>query len=140
MEKLNQNTVTLARNNEVSVGSVIVWHSSDLTLDANFNLQSFSSTLVLQEQLIGEALRFANEHASLLAREIALNQQNVVAESNIVAKIENTFCTEMYNRSTVGSISELYDSAKPYEAKGAFAQAWSVAEIFRIIIKNHEKY
>lgn len=89
MEKLNQNTVTLARNNEVSVGSVIVWHSSDLTLDANFNLQSFSSTLVLQEQLIGEALRFANEHASLLAREIALNQQNVVAESNIVAKIEN---------------------------------------------------
>lgn len=89
MEKLNQNTVTLARNNEVSVGSVIVWHSSDLTLDANFNIQSFSSTLVLQEQLIGEALRFANEHASLLAREIALNQQNVVAESNIVAKIEN---------------------------------------------------
>src|SRR5574344_179474 len=89
MEKLNQNNVTLARNNEVSVGSVIVWHSSDLTLDANFNLQSFSSTLVLQEQLIGEALRFANEHASLLAREIALNQQNVVAESNIVAKIEN---------------------------------------------------
>lgn len=60
--------------------------------------------------------------------------------SEFVAKIENTFCTEMYNRSTVGSISELYDSAKPYEAKGAFAQAWSVAEIFRIIIKNHEKY
>ena len=89
MEKLNQNTVTLARNNEVSVGSVIVWHSSDLTLDANFNIQSFSSTLVLQEQLIGEALRFANEHASLLAREIALNQQNVVADSNSVAKIEN---------------------------------------------------
>ena len=44
----------------------------------------------------------------------------------------------MYNRSTVGSISELYDSAKPYEAKGAFAQAWSVAEVFRIIEKRNK--
>ena len=42
----------------------------------------------------------------------------------------------MYERSTVGSISEIYDSAKPFEAKGTFAQAWSVAEVFRIIFSN----
>lgn len=53
--------------------------------------------------------------------------------------VEKTFCEEMYNRSTVGSISEIYDSAKPFEAKGAYAQAWSVAEVFRIIINNHNR-
>ncbi len=57
-----------------------------------------------------------------------------------VKKLENTFYDEMYSRSTVGSISELYDSAKPYKAKGTFAQAWSVAEVFRVIIKyNNQK-
>ncbi len=54
-------------------------------------------------------------------------------------KLENTFYKEMYNRSTVGSISELYDSNKNCEAKGAYAQAWSVAEVFRIITGNREK-
>lgn len=56
-----------------------------------------------------------------------------------VNELEKTFYNEMYNRSTVGSISEIYDSVKPYEAKGAFAQCWSVAEVFRIIIKFHSK-
>lgn len=37
----------------------------------------------------------------------------------------------------VGSISEIYDSNKLYEAKGCFAQGWSVAEIFRIIVNYH---
>ena len=53
-----------------------------------------------------------------------------------VEGVEKTFREEMYHRSTVGSISEIYDSCKPYEAKGAFAQAWSVAEVFRILIKK----
>ena len=39
---------------------------------------------------------------------------------------------------TVGGISELYDSKSPYESKGAFTQAWSVAEIFRIILKGKQ--
>ena len=59
--------------------------------------------------------------------------------AEFVNKLEETFYNEMYNRSTVGSISELYDSAKPYEAKGAFAQCWSVAEVFRIITQFHNK-
>ena len=57
--------------------------------------------------------------------------------SKFVQNVEDTFYNEMYNRSTVGSISELYDSVKPYEAKGAFAQAWSIAEVFRIIEKRN---
>ena len=31
------------------------------------------------------------------------------------------------------SISELYDSKVPYLPKGCFSQAWSVAEVLRII-------
>ena len=59
--------------------------------------------------------------------------------SEFAKKVEETFYNEMYKNSTVGSISEIYNSGKPYEAKGTFAQAWSVAEVFRIIIKNHEQ-
>ncbi len=50
--------------------------------------------------------------------------------------IENTrktFTKELYERGTIGSIGELYDSNAPYLPKGTMAQAWSVAEVFRII-------
>ena len=40
----------------------------------------------------------------------------------------------MQETSCIGSISELYDSKKPQLPKGAFAQAWSVGEVFRIIL------
>ena len=55
-----------------------------------------------------------------------------------VKNVKEKFVNEMYNRSTVGNISEIYDSAKPYEAKGCFAQAWSLAEVFRIILTADE--
>ena len=55
---------------------------------------------------------------------------------NFRENVKQTFIKEMNENSTVGSISELYDSKKPYLAKGAFAQAWSVSEIFKIILQN----
>ncbi len=48
-------------------------------------------------------------------------------------KIEKTFSKEIEERGCIGSISELYDSKAPNLPKGAIAQAWSVAEVFRII-------
>ena len=48
-------------------------------------------------------------------------------------KVYRTFKTELEENGCIGSVSELYDSAKPQLPKGAIAQAWSVAEIFRII-------
>ena len=48
-------------------------------------------------------------------------------------KTEKTFRDEMKASGCIGSISELYDSRSPYLPKGAFAQGWSVAEVFRII-------
>ena len=48
-------------------------------------------------------------------------------------RTEKTFRKEMNESGCIGSISELYDSKTPYLPKGAFAQGWSVAEVFRII-------
>ena len=43
---------------------------------------------------------------------------------------------EIEERGCIGSISEMYDSKKPQEPKGAISQAWSVAEIIRILNGN----
>ncbi|HCC04625.1 MAG TPA: glycogen debranching protein [Clostridiales bacterium] len=50
-------------------------------------------------------------------------------------KVEKVFSKEIVERGCIGSIAEIYDSRTPYLPKGAFAQGWSVAEIFRIIFK-----
>ncbi len=52
----------------------------------------------------------------------------------LIDKTKKTFSKEIYERGCIGSIAELYDSAKPYLPKGTIAQCWSVAEIFRIIL------
>ena len=49
------------------------------------------------------------------------------------ANVIKTFKIELNERGCVGSIAEIYDSKRPYEPKGAIAQAWSVAEVFRIM-------
>ena len=48
-------------------------------------------------------------------------------------KTEETFKKEIYENACICGIAELYDSAKPYKAGGTINQAWSVAEVFRII-------
>lgn len=56
-------------------------------------------------------------------------------QEELIQNVSKTFIGEMYQNSTVGSISELYDGGnKKYNPGGTFAQAWSVAEIFRIIL------
>ncbi len=53
--------------------------------------------------------------------------------------IANTFINELTRGNTVGSICELYDASSPKWGKGAFAQAWSVSEIFRILLNKNEE-
>ncbi|MBO4293727.1 MAG: glycogen debranching enzyme N-terminal domain-containing protein [Clostridia bacterium] len=48
--------------------------------------------------------------------------------------VKKTFKKEFYETGCIGSIAELYDSVKNPQSKGAFAQAWSVSEVFRIIL------
>ena len=54
--------------------------------------------------------------------------------NNFKKSVKQTFIQELENGKTIGGIHEIYDSVKPYEAKGAINQAWSIAEIFRIIL------
>ena len=50
-------------------------------------------------------------------------------------EVRKTFVQEMNENSTVGNIRELYSKiGKDYKPDGTFAQAWSVSEIFRIIL------
>ena len=51
-----------------------------------------------------------------------------------VENLKKTYVKELSEGKTIGSIPELYDSKKPFEAKGAMAQSWSVSEVFRIIL------
>lgn len=54
----------------------------------------------------------------------------------LVKTTKDTFLKELNQRGMIGSISELFDSKKPYLPKGAPAQAWSVAEVYRIILEK----
>ena len=47
---------------------------------------------------------------------------------------KQTFVKEIKERGMIGNLSELHDSKTPYTPKGAPAQCWSVAEVFRIIL------
>lgn len=46
------------------------------------------------------------------------------------------FKKELYERGCIGGIAEIYDSKSPFLPRGAINQAWSVAEIFRIILQR----
>ena len=50
--------------------------------------------------------------------------------NNFKEDVTKTFTKEIIERGTIG---EMYDSKRPNLPKGTIAQAWSVAEIFRII-------
>ena len=36
----------------------------------------------------------------------------------------------------IGSISEVFDATEPYTPRGCIAQAWSVAEVLRCLVKT----
>ena len=56
--------------------------------------------------------------------------------NEFIKQVTETFSKELNERGCIGSIAEIFDSKKPYEPKGAVAQAWSVAEVFRIILEK----
>lgn len=52
-----------------------------------------------------------------------------------VKEVYKVFKVAVEQEGCLGSISELYDSISPYLPKGTVAQAWSVAEILRIVLE-----
>ena len=67
-------------------------------------------------------------------KELKKEYQNKLKE--FIQTTKETFIKSLDSEGIVGSISELYDSKKPQLPKGALAQAWSVAEVFRIILEK----
>ena len=53
-----------------------------------------------------------------------------------IEKTTKTFQKELFDNGCMGGIAELYDSVKPQLPKGTINQAWSVAEVFRIILRK----
>ncbi len=53
-----------------------------------------------------------------------------------INKTTKTFQKELFDNGCIGGIAELYDSTKPQLPKGTINQAWSVAEVFRIILRK----
>ena len=49
---------------------------------------------------------------------------------------EETFLNIIDKDGVIGSIGEIYDTKEPYSSKASPAQAWSVAEVYRIILKK----
>ena len=52
---------------------------------------------------------------------------------NFIKNVIEIFSKEINDRGCVGSIAEIYDSCRPFEPKGTISQAWSVAEVLRIV-------
>ncbi len=53
-----------------------------------------------------------------------------------IEKTTKTFQKELFDNGCMGGIAELYDSCKPQLPKGTINQAWSIAEVFRIILRK----
>ncbi len=78
-------------------------------------------------------------NALINMKEEAKDEERELLENKIdkiVEKTTKTFKKEIIENGCIGSISELYDSVKPQLPKGTIAQAWSVAEVFRIMMKK----
>ncbi len=53
-----------------------------------------------------------------------------------VAPMLSAFLRSHLRKACVGQVSEIFDGAPPYQPRGCFAQAWSVAEILRAWVER----
>ena len=68
--------------------------------------------------------------------DLELKKELIEKLEDFKEQTKKTFDKELLERGTIGTISEIYDSKQPYLPKGTIAQAWSVAEVFRIIYEK----
>ena len=102
-------------------------HDRDMTYHQGI---TWTWLLGLYYNSLKNMLKFAKTKTKKLELEVKL--------AEFKETVFETFKKEVYNRGCVGSIAEIYDSTKPHEPKGAFSQAWSVAEVLRILMPNNE--
>ena len=106
--------------------------------------QLFSMSLTYQviDTNSEEAQNIMNIVEKKLLNNYGLNEDTIIQLKEDIGKkldkfrnqVTRTFKKELQENGCIGSIAEIYDSCKPQLPKGAIAQAWSVAEVFRIIL------
>lgn len=81
---------------------------------------------------------YYNAYKNMISATKDKKKKNELQEgyNQFVESVKKTFIKQFYEDGMIGSISELYDSKAPFLPKGAMAQGWSVAEVFRIILEN----
>jgi len=79
---------------------------------------------------------YADAFKNIIASEKSKTEKKRLQDEydDFIENLRKTFIKAFYKEGTVGSISEIYDSRPPQLPKGTFAQAWSVAEVFRTIL------
>ncbi len=67
-----------------------------------------------------------------------LEQKQLLEEKleKFITKTTKTFQKEIFDNGCLGGIAEIYDSKKPQLPKGTINQAWSISEVFRIILRK----
>ncbi len=79
------------------------------------------------------------EHVIVAEKTEVKRTKWIQERKNLVQNIKETFEKQLLKEGCLGSIAELYDSKTPHLPKGAIAQAWSVAEVFRILLEETQK-
>ena len=92
--------------------------------------------IIETQAIIRELYYDALKNTMIIEKNRTKRQELEEKITKLVDTTKETFKAEMFERSSIGTISEIYDSTEPYEERGAFAQAWSVAEIFRIVLNK----
>ena len=94
--------------------------------------------LVIIKELLGHGyfgLYYDSLKNSLKVAKTQKEKQNIEEKlEKFRDKTTKTFEKEIMENGCLGGIAELYDSKKPQLPKGAINQAWSVAEVFRIML------
>jgi len=79
---------------------------------------------------------YADAFKNIIAYEKSKEEKKKLQKryDEFIEQTRKTFLKSFYKDGMIGSIAEIYDSKAPWLPKGAYAQAWSVAEVFRIIL------
>ena len=50
--------------------------------------------------------------------------------------MKKLYINAFYEEVAVGNMSEVYDSIKPYNPNGCYAQGWSMSMLIKLIVDN----
>lgn len=120
---------TLAKGEK---GYIEIYEGNNFKRDMSYH-QGITWTWLLG--LYNDAYKNRILHTKLKKEKKAIQEEY----KKFIDNVYITFKKELHERGAIGSIAEIYDSKTPYLPKGAIAQAWSVSEVFKIILEKEDE-